>query len=110
MDREDTDASIEDLDLSMTQQPQIFFIPYGLAVTLTVGMFVIGTKFHTWKIALVLPVLWTLAAVWVKRDHNALRVLHTKLRFTRVWVTAHRWGGWSAAMPAPLRGRARNAS
>jgi type IV secretory pathway VirB3-like protein len=103
MDREDPEALIEDLDLSMTQQVPIFFIPYGAAVILTVGMFVIGTKFHTWKSALALPVLWTLTAVWVKRDHNALRVLHTKLRLIRVWASAHKWGGWSVRLPRPSK-------
>lgn len=83
----------------MTQQPLIFFIPYGLAVGLAIGMFVCGTKFHSWKPALVVPVLWTLAALWVKRDHNAMSVMHTKLRLLRVWLTAHRWGGWSAGLP-----------
>lgn len=98
-ERDETETAIEDLDLSMTQQPQIFFIPYPLAIILAVGTFAIGTKFHTWKIGLVTPVAWTLAAVWVKRDHNALRVFHTKLRLLRVWMTAHRWGGWSVKLP-----------
>jgi type IV secretory pathway VirB3-like protein len=100
MDERDQPA-VEDLDIAMTQAPQIFFIPYGLAVTLVIGAFAIGTKFHSWKVFLAMPVLWTLAALWLRRDHNALRVLHTKLRLLKVWLTAHRWGGWSVKLPGP---------
>ena len=56
-------------------------------------------SFHTWKVVFFVPPLWILAAVLMKRDRNALRVLHVLLRLTRLWVTAHRWGGFSVSPP-----------
>lgn len=105
IDEQDIEPSAEDLDVSMTQPPLILFVPYEVAVGLGVGAFAIGTKFHTWKIFLAAPVLWTLAAVLVKRDPHAIDVLKVKVRLLRVWTTAYLWDGWSFKLPAPRRAK-----
>lgn len=99
-DERDIEAASESLDVSMTQEGTILFIPFSLAAVLGVSMFALGTFFHSWKVFFAIPPLWVLAAIWTKRDHNALRVLHVLLRLSRLWVTAHHWGGFSVSPPA----------
>lgn len=97
----DQEPSFEDLDVSMTQDPLVLFIPYGLAVTLGTGMFAVGNFLHTWKTVFIAPPLWVLAAVIIRRDRNAIKVLHVKLRHIGVWLLAYRHGGWTLDPPKP---------
>ena len=87
----------------MTRQPTILFIPFGMAISIGVGMFALGTFFHSWKPALVAPLIWTCAYILTKRDHNAIRVWGVLLRLLRLWATAHRYGGWSVSPPRGLK-------
>lgn len=96
-DERDIEAASESLDVSMTQEGTILFIPFSLAGFLGISMFALGTFFHTWKVAFVVPPIWILAAMLMKRDRNMLRVFHVLLRLIRLWVTAHRWGGFSVS-------------
>jgi type IV secretory pathway VirB3-like protein len=95
----DIEATSESLDVSMTQEPTILFIPFSLASILGISMFALGTFFHTWKVIFISVPLWVLAAIWTKRDRNAVRVFKVLLSLTRLWVTAHRWGGFSISPP-----------
>ena len=101
-ERDIDEPASEPLDVSMTMEPTVLFIPFNLAGILGVSMFALGTFFHTWKVVFIFPPLWVLAAVLTKRDHNAIRVLHTLLRLIRLWLTAHQWGGFSIS-PPPAR-------
>lgn len=105
MEYDDTAATTEDLDVSMTQQSQLLFIPFSLAVSLGVGMFACGIFFHTWRVIFIFPPLWVGAYLLTKRDHNAIRVAAIQPRLVRVWVTAHHWGGWSISPPSPQASR-----
>lgn len=98
-DERDGEAASESLDVSMTQEGLILFIPFSLAAALGVSTFALGVFFHTWKVVFVGPPLWILAALLMKRDRNALRVMHVLARLIRLWVTAHRWGGFSVSPP-----------
>ena len=101
-ERDIDDPTSELLDVAMTMEPTVLFIPFSLAGMLGVSMFALGTFFHTWKVVFVFPPLWVLAAILTKRDHNAIRVFHTLLRLIRLWLTAHRWGGFSVSPPDVL--------
>jgi len=101
-ERDIDEATSEPLDISMTQEPTVLFIPFSLAGILGVSMFALGTFFHTWKVIFIFPPLWVLAAVLTKRDHNAIRVLHNLLRLIRLWLIAHRHGGFSVSPPDAL--------
>lgn len=95
-------AASEDLDVSMTQENTLLFIPYSLAVLLGIGMFAGGSLFHTWKTVLIIPFLWIAGAYFVKDDLNAVRVFRVKMRLLMSYLDAWRWGGQSAS-PAPIR-------
>lgn len=91
-----------DLNVSLTRERVLLFVPYKLAVLLGTLMFLIGVHFHTWKIIFVIPAVWAAAAILVKDDLNAFRVFLVNLRLLGIWLDAWRWGGPSAS-PRPCR-------
>jgi type IV secretory pathway VirB3-like protein len=95
------EPSTEDLDVSLTQAPLLFFIPFPMAIILMISTFALGTFFHTWKSIFTSAALWPLAAVWTRRDRNAVKVFLAKPNLIRLWITAHLYGGYSIS-PASL--------
>jgi len=95
------EPAIENLDVSLTQAPLLFFIPFSLAIIFMIATFALGTFFHTWKTVAVPAVLWPIAAVWTRRDRNAINVFLAKLSLIKLWLTAHRYGGYSVSPPPP---------
>lgn len=104
-DRGQDGPDSEELDVSMTQEATVLFIPYTLATILGIAFFAAGTLFHTWKVVFVVPPIWFIAALATKNDRNGIRVFMVKTRLLKLWAFAHLHGGWSLNPPPPARSK-----